>query len=131
MAKKQSYNLDKITIFWSSCGLLLIILFLISFYSYYPSGDEVKLVIDFGDGYSRSFLTSHREGSNAWDMLQQANAIYGIPLSVENHFKPKAIGDKENGEEGKKWNFYLDGKAHDEPFRAQLSGGEVVMFKFE
>jgi len=65
-------------------------------------------------------------------MLQQANAVYGIQLSVENHFAPKAIGDKESGHDGKRWNFYLNGRVRREnPYETKLLGGEKILFKFE
>ncbi len=130
--KKQPYaGYDKMTIFWSACGILLIV---ISFFIYtaYPSGDDVKLVIDFGDGNNRDFVTKHSPGFKAWDLLQQANAVYGIPLEIEGNFKPRAIGGRKNGEGGKYWNFYINGERVDgSPFDSPLSGGDIILFKFE
>lgn len=136
MAKKKepvsSFQLDKTTLFWCAIGLLLVTMFIVTFFSSKPATDEVKLVIDYGDGRARKFISQYRPGSRAWDMLQQANAIYGIPLKVENHFLPIAIGDKENGQEGKEWNFYLnDRRSEVHPFESMLEGGEVILFKFE
>lgn len=131
IAKNQIFGLDKFTLFWSVCGLILAALFLVSIFTTFPSRDEVKLIIDYGDGSARKFMTNHREGASAWELLQQANAVYGIPLEVEGHFEPNAIGHKKNGEDGMEWNFYLNGKRAQEPFEAGLSGGDIVLFKFE
>ena len=124
-------DMDKMTVFWSACGLVFIAVFLISFYASKPSVHEVRLTIDFGDGNARNFVTDYREGITAWDMLQQANAVYGVPLTLENHFAPRTIGDKENGEDGKRWNFYLNGQKASEPHESVLPGGARVIFKFE
>lgn len=131
-AKKNIIGLDSKIIAWSLVGaILLLTLFVMNFFGGI-SKDEVKLTIDFGDGNVRNFVTTAIGGKTAWDLLQQANAVYGIPLLVENHFAPKAIGGKENGQNGKRWNFYLNGRIRREsPYEARLYGGEKILFKFE
>ena len=120
------------TLFWSGIGALFILLAIFSYWPQNPSDEEVLLVIDFGGGEERKFVSPYRAGSSAWDILQQANAVYGIPLEVEDHFKPKMIGEKENGQDGKSWRFYLNGRPSEEsPFESPLSGGEKILFKFE
>ena len=92
----------------------------------------MKLTIDFGDGNKRNFITSAKEGITAWGLLQQANAIYGIPLEIEGKFWPQSINGISNVNGGKKWNFYLNGRTRKEgPYETKLSGGERILFKFE
>lgn len=131
-AKKNINEFDSKTVIWLGVGaVLLLSLLSIGFFGGIPK-NEVKLTIDFGRGNQRNFTTSPKEGITAWDLLQQANAVYGIPIETEGNFKPKSIGGISNGDGGKKWNFYLNGRIRQEsPFEEKLSGGERILFKFE
>ncbi|MBI2023788.1 hypothetical protein HYT00_00080 [Candidatus Giovannonibacteria bacterium] len=132
MHKKKQNNLDSGTLFWGGIGILLIIVFVFSFYLRNFSSDLVNLKIDFGNGTMRNFQSAYKPGLTAWSLLQQANAVYSIPIEIEGTFRPKSIGERKNGEEGKHWNFYLNGKIQQKsPFEINLSGGETILFKFE
>ena len=131
MSKKRNSELDKIAIFWAGLGILLILIFIFSF-GRKTSADEVRMTIDFGSGQARNFVSAYRSGSRAWDLLQQANANYGLALEAEANFRPRIIGEFKNGEGGKRWNFYINGKKQiRSPFEVYLSGGEIILFKFE
>lgn len=123
---------DLRTTFWIIIGLMFVLMFIFSPKLSGVAGDEVMLTIDFGDGTKRTFLTTKKDDLRAWDLLQQANAVYGIPLEIEGKFEPKVIGNMANEEGGRKWNFYIDGRLQNiSPFEAKLFGGEKVLFKFE
>lgn len=132
MSKKNQINLDTNTLMWGGIGIVIILLLIFSFYFKNFPSDAVNLKIDFGNGLTRNFQSAVRKGLTAWGLLQQANAVYNIPVEIEDTFKPSAIGEMKNGEDGKKWNFYLNGKIQQRsPFEINLSGGETVLFKFE
>lgn len=129
MAKKANSRLGKTTIFWAGVGIFLAAIFIFSFY---PSKKKLTLVIDYGGGNSRTFTTSYKEGFTAWDMLQQANANYQIDLEPETDFRPKSIGEFKNGTGGKHWVLYKNGQRQEaSPIQTELSGGEIIRFRFE
>lgn len=132
MARKSKNTQNKKNLFWAGLGAVLLLAFIYFSSSSGLKKDELKLVIDYGNGKSRTFMTRYREGITAWDMLQQANAVYNIPIEIENHFAPKSIDNFKNGESGRRWTFYINGrKSRELPAEVSLSGGEVVIFKFE
>jgi hypothetical protein len=124
--------MDRTTIFWAIIGIILILLFLFSLPSFRISHGEVKLVIDYGDGKKRTFVTNAKQEITAWDLLQHANAKYDVDMEIESGFLPKRINGLRNGDNGKRWNWYKDGSPQNSaPIEAIISGGEEVVFRFE
>lgn len=97
---------------------------------------EITVVIDYGNGAKRQFrgdgITFMRD-ENAWSVLQRAAASAAIPLEVARGFYPIVINGKRNGEEGKRWVFYVNGerKNNGAPLEAEIKEGDEVIWKFE
>lgn len=97
---------------------------------------EITLVIDYGNGTKRQFRgdgVTFMEDENAWSVLQRAAAGASIPLEVTRGFYPIVINGKRNGEEGKRWVFYVNGKrqSNGAPLEAEIREGDQVVWKFE
>lgn len=97
---------------------------------------EITVIIDYGNGMKRQFrgdgITFMRD-ENAWSVLQRAAASASIPLEVARGFYPIVINGKRNGEEGKRWVFYVNGerKNNGAPLEAEIKKGDEVIWKFE
>ncbi len=96
---------------------------------------EVVLIIDEGEGSPETFRDVAREGMTAFDLLQEKTQGIGLVLKVQTYDMGvfiEAIGDKENGEDGKYWLYYVNGEM---PLlsadKQLLSSGDKVEFKFE
>ena len=96
---------------------------------------EVVLVIDDGEESPKDFRAEFNEGMTAFDLLKNKTEelniilktkIYDIGIMVE------AIGDKENGQAGKYWLYYVNDKM---PMVAvdkkEIKPGDKIEFKFE
>lgn len=97
---------------------------------------EITVVIDYGNGTKRQFRgdgIAFMNNENAWSVLQRAAASASIPLEVARGFYPIVINGKRNGEEGKRWVFYINGerKNNDAPLEAEIKEGDDVVWKFE
>ncbi len=93
---------------------------------------EAMVVFDFGNGNERKFEGPIIENTKVWDIFQQAIATGGIDVSVNGNFVPQSIGGYKNGDNGKKWNFYLNSvKQELTPFDIKASSGDIAIFKFE
>lgn len=97
---------------------------------------EITVVIDYGNGAKRQFRgdgIKFMEDENAWSVLQRAAASASIPLEVARGFYPVVINGKRNGEEGKRWVFYVNGerKNNSAPLEAEIREGDEVVWKFE
>lgn len=97
---------------------------------------EITLVIDYGDGTKRQFRgdgVTFMEDENAWSVLQRAAATASIPLEVARGFYPIVINGKRNGEEGKRWVFYVNGERQSNgvPLEIAIKEGDEVVWKFE
>ena len=123
---------DKTTLFWAALGALLLLFLIFISGKFNGSENRVKLVIDYGDGRLRSFMTYPKPGTTAWDFLQQASAQYEISLEAAAGFNPAAIGGLNNGEGGKKWVWYKNGKRQKEsPLSEYITAGEEILYRFE
>jgi len=96
---------------------------------------EVVLVIDEGEGSPETFQGVTREGMTAFDLLKEKTQGIGLALKTQTYDMGvfiEAIGDKENGEDGKYWLYYVNGEM---PLlsadKQLLSSGDKVEFKFE
>ncbi len=95
---------------------------------------EVVLVID--DGIQpKTFAVEFREGMTAFDLLknkaEESNLVlktktYDIGIMIE------AIGEKENGQDGKYWLYYVNGEmASVSADKKEIKSGDKIEFKFE
>lgn len=97
---------------------------------------EITVVIDYGNGTKRQFRgdgIAFMTNENAWSVLQRAAASAAIPLEIARGFYPIVINGKRNGEEGKRWVFYINGerKNNGAPLDAEIKEGDDVVWKFE
>ena len=96
---------------------------------------EVILVIDNGEGSPESFQGDFWEGMTAFDLLKEKTDELDLALKTKTYeigILIEAIGDKENGGDGKYWLYYVNGEmpavAAD---KKELKSGDKVEFKFE
>lgn len=92
---------------------------------------EIIFVLDFGDN-KKTYQTFLSEEKKAGSLLQQVAAISGTSLEVGANLVPKKIDGKENGENDKNWNFYVNGEKKDgSPYDVVVKAPAKVEFKFE
>ena len=120
-------------LFWAIVGvLLLVFVWSRSLPASRPASGELRLVIDFGDGRTRTFVTDSPREKTAWERLQQAQFRYRLNLEVAAGFVPQAIEDLENGEFGRRWVWYKNGRKENKtPMELSVSGGDTLVFRFE
>lgn len=97
--------------------------------------EEVFLVINYGEEPVPILKADFREGMTAFDLLKNGTEKLNIPLKTKAYdigIFIEAIGDKENGSEGKYWLYYVNGEmpsvAAD---KKELKPGDKIEFKFE
>jgi len=96
---------------------------------------DVSLIIDYGDGNTDSLQSNFREGMTAFDLLKEKTEESGLTLETETYdigILIEAIEDKESGQDGKYWLYYVNGEM---PIvsadKRELKPGDKVEFKFE
>jgi len=96
---------------------------------------EVVLVINDGQSKSKTFETEFKEGMTAFDLLKEGAAELNLPLKTKTYdigIFIEAIGDKENGQDGKYWLYYVNGEmpqvAAD---KKEIKLNDKIEFKFE
>jgi len=94
-----------------------------------------NLIIDYGQGPVEIFQTEFKEGMTAFDLLKNKTEELNIVLKTKDYdfgILIEAIGDKENGEDGKYWLYYVNGEL---PMvsvdKHEIKSGDKVEFKFE
>jgi len=97
--------------------------------------ETVSLVIDDSEGMPKTFEVEFREGITAFDLLKNKTEELNILLRTKSYdvgIFIEAVGDKENGQDGKYWMFYVNGElpmvAAD---KKEIKLGDKVEFKFE
>ena len=97
--------------------------------------NKVTLVIDGGEGSPRVFEAEFKEGMTAFDLLRNKTEELNIALKTKTYdvgIFIEVIGDKENGQDGKYWMYYVNGEmpmvAAD---KKEIKAGDKVEFKFE
>mgnify|MGYP001570001500 FL=1 len=100
-----------------------------------PVGKEVVLAIESGNESQKTITSEFKEGMTAFDLLQTGVEKLSLELKTKNYDMGifiEAIGDKENGQEGKYWLYYVNGEM---PIvsadKMILKSGDKVEFKFE
>ena len=96
---------------------------------------EVVLAINDGSGNIDTLAIEFKEGASAFDLLKEGAEKLALALKAKNYdigIFIEAIGDKENGQDGKYWLYYVNGEM---PMAAAdknpLKIGDRVEFKFE
>jgi len=97
--------------------------------------NKVTLVIDDGEGSPRVLEAEIGAGVTAFDLLRNETEELNIALKTKTYdigIFVEAIGDKENGQDGKYWMYYVNGEmpmvAAD---KKEIKAGDKVEFKFE
>lgn len=96
---------------------------------------EVVLVIDDGEKEPKTFETEFNQGMTAFGLLKEKVEELGLILRTKTYdigVLIEAIGDKENGQDGKYWMYYVNGEmpmvAAD---KKEVKPGDKIEFKFE
>jgi len=96
---------------------------------------KISLVVDCGEGNISSFQGNFKEGMTAFDLLKEKTEEANLILETEIYTTGmliKTIGDKENGQDGKYWLYYINGKMPIVSVDNQkLEPGDKIEFKFE
>lgn len=97
--------------------------------------EKVSLIIDYGEGEVDSFQSDFKEEMTAFDLLKEKTDESGLALKTKTYdigIFIEAIGDKENGQDGKYWLYYIN---EEMPMvsadNQELKPGDKVEFKFE
>ncbi|MBU1085229.1 DUF4430 domain-containing protein [Patescibacteria group bacterium] len=96
---------------------------------------EVILVVDDGTGELKNFEAEFEEGMTAFGLLKKKAEESGLVLSVKTYDMGvfvEAIGEKESGQDGKYWLYYVNGEM---PMisvdKNEIKPGDKVEFRFE
>jgi hypothetical protein len=96
---------------------------------------EVALTINDGEKQPIIFKADFTEGMTAFDLLKNKAQETGLALKTQAYdigILVQAIGDKEGGQDGKYWMYYVNGET---PMisadKEVLKAGDKVEFKFE
>ena len=97
---------------------------------------EVVLEINYGDGDNQVSTEKLVKGMTAQSLLEDKIVELKSKLTIISDSNAgsfiKAIGDKENGQDGKYWLYYVNGQL---PMvsvdKTELNSGDKVEFKFE
>jgi len=97
---------------------------------------KVMLIIDSGEELlSKAIETEFKEGMTAFNLLSDETEKLNLTLKFKTYNMGvfiEAIGNKENGEDGKYWLYYVNGEMPQLAANKQLlSSGDKVEFKFE
>ena len=97
--------------------------------------EEVSLIIDDGEKTLLISKSEFKEGTTAFDLLKEKTEESGLTLKTKTYDMGvliEVIGDKENGEDGKYWMYYVNGEmpmvAAD---KKKINPGDKIEFKFE
>jgi len=96
---------------------------------------NVSLIIDGGEELFEFFKIEFREKMTAFDLLKEKTDESSLTLRTKTYdigIFIEAIGDKENGQDGKYWLYYVN---EEMPMVAadkkEIKPGDKVEFKFE
>ena len=97
--------------------------------------EKAVLVISSGEEPVKIAEIDFKKGVTAFDLLEEGAEKLGLSLKVKSYdigVFVEAIGNKENGQEGKYWLYYLNGEMTQLAADKQLlSPGDKVEFRFE
>lgn len=96
---------------------------------------DVALLLDDGEGTSKIITATFVKGMTAFSLLKQEVEKLPLALKTKNYNTGvfiEAIGEKENGQGGKYWLYYVNGSL---PMissdKKEIKAGDKVEFKFE
>ena len=96
---------------------------------------KAKLTINDGEKEPKTFEVEFVEGETAFDLLKNKTEELNMVLKTKTYdigIMIEAIGDKENGQGGKYWLYYINGEM---PMvsadKKIIKPGDKVEFKFE
>jgi len=140
----ESGKIVDLILAWSAMAALLLTSFLFAFSKYqyvavpfeandqFQNFKEATVIIDYGNGKTRTFRGPIEENTRIWDAFQQAIAVGGINIELSDHFVPSKIDGLGNGDGNKHWNLYVNNvKQKFSPFEIKIKPGDKVVFKFE
>jgi hypothetical protein len=128
---------------WSSVGTVLLMIFVFIFIQFqqsaktsekigYSSNKEITMVLDYGNGETRTFKGPAAGEEKVWNLFQQAIAAGRIDVSISDHFVPQAIDGFQDGANGKHWTLYVNNiRQKFAPFEIQAEPGDEIVFRFE
>ncbi|XOB46594.1 MAG: DUF4430 domain-containing protein [Candidatus Nealsonbacteria bacterium] len=95
----------------------------------------VSLTIDNGEEPPKIIESEFREGTTVFDLLKEKTRELDSALKTKTYdfgVLIEAIGDKENGQDGKYWLYYVNGEM---PMvvadKKEIKPGDKIEFKFE
>lgn len=96
---------------------------------------KAKLTISDGEKEPKTFEVEFVEGETAFDLLKNKTEELNMVLKTKTYdigIMIEAIGDKENGQGGKYWLYYINGET---PMvsadKMIIKSGDKIEFKFE
>ncbi len=97
---------------------------------------QATLAIDYGDREPEIFQIDFAEGTTVFDALKNKAEELGLNLKTKTYEGMgvfiEAIGDKENGQDGKYWLYYVNGEMPMESAdKMIIELGDKIEFKFE
>jgi len=95
----------------------------------------VSLVINYGNGTTSSFEGKITQGMTAFDLLREKAAGANLTLKTKSYdmgIFVEAIGDKENGQGGNYWLYYVNNESPNVASdKKEIKAGDQVEFRFE
>jgi hypothetical protein len=96
---------------------------------------KVSLIIDNGKEPPMISDSEFRAGITVFDLLQEEAKSLNMILETENYdigILVKAIGDTENGQDGKYWFYYVNGEMPQVSVdKKEVNPGDKIEFRFE
>jgi hypothetical protein len=97
--------------------------------------NKIILMIDSGDGNKKEISVEFIQGNTVFDILKTGIEDSEVALETQNYdvgVLVKTIGDKENGEGGKYWLYYVNGEMPQVSIdKKEVNLGDKIEFKFE
>ena len=97
--------------------------------------EKTALIINFGEEKIKEFDANVKESISVFDLLERGTKELNLSLKTKKYDTGifiEAIGNKQNGESGKYWLYYVNGKLPTVSVDKQLiNPGDTVEFKFE
>jgi len=100
-----------------------------------PAKKDVIITIDNGEGSPAVASFEFKDGMTAFDLLKTGAEKLVLQLKTKNYDMGvfiEAIGNKQNGQDGKYWLYYVNGEMPQvSADKQKLNSGDKVEFKFE
>jgi len=97
--------------------------------------EMISLVIDNNEGAPKTFEIEFNEGITALDLLKKQAEELNMTLRTKTYdigTLIEVIGDKENGQDGKYWMYYVNEELPTVAVdKKEIKSGDKIKFKFE